>query len=104
MSILLRRVFCAREISKLLHTPSGLTSLCFHSSSRCRMKRKSADVTDSSPRKAPKVDDYCNVQPKRDGDGSQIWPAPEEQMTAARLFMREWYAMIDMVLFHMKLY
>ncbi|TVY49265.1 hypothetical protein LOCC1_G000819 [Lachnellula occidentalis] len=52
------------------------------------MKRK-ATSPDSSARKAVKVDDYCSVQTKKDPNGDPIWPAPEEQMTSARMFLRE---------------
>lgn len=55
------------------------------------MKRK-APSPEPSTRKAAKVDDYCNVQPKKDLNGYQIWPAPKDQMAAARKFLREWYA------------
>jgi len=54
------------------------------------MKRK-ASPSEGSARKAPKTDDYCNVEQKRDSDGSLIWPAPETQMMAARKFLKDWY-------------
>ncbi|CAG8954973.1 hypothetical protein HYFRA_00008662 [Hymenoscyphus fraxineus] len=52
------------------------------------MKRK-ASPTGSSPRKVPKVEDYCSVQPKSDQNGSPIWPAPEKALKAAREFLQE---------------
>lgn len=54
------------------------------------MKRKAASPAPSA-RKSVKVDDYCSVQTNKDTDGNAIWPAPEAQMTSARMFLREWY-------------
>ncbi|KAH6677244.1 hypothetical protein B0J14DRAFT_651129 [Halenospora varia] len=53
------------------------------------MKHKAETSPQPSSRKAPKVDDYCNVQTIRDSEGAEIWPATEKQMTAARAFLRE---------------
>jgi hypothetical protein len=53
------------------------------------MKRK-AKSPESSPRKAAKVDDYCNTEPRTDATGNSIWPAPAEQLTAAQIFLKEW--------------
>ncbi|KAH8791625.1 DHH family protein-like protein [Hyaloscypha finlandica] len=52
------------------------------------MKRK-AESPEPAARKAARGNDYCSVQPKRDSLGNQIWPAPEDQMIAARAFFRE---------------
>ncbi|TVY51484.1 hypothetical protein LCER1_G007368 [Lachnellula cervina] len=52
------------------------------------MKRKAASPAPSA-RKSVKVDDYCSVQTNKDTDGNAIWPAPEAQMTSARMFLRE---------------
>lgn len=54
-----------------------------------RMKRKAASP-DASSRKAPKLDDYCNVEPVRDVHGNTVWPAPEKQIIAAQAFLKEW--------------
>ncbi|KAG0647355.1 hypothetical protein D0Z07_7297, partial [Hyphodiscus hymeniophilus] len=53
------------------------------------MKRKAGGSPEPSSRKALKVDDYCNVEQNRDGQGQFIWPAPDIQMHAARSFIRE---------------
>jgi hypothetical protein len=53
------------------------------------MKRK-AESPEPAARKAARGNDYCSVQPKRDSLGNQIWPAPEDQMIAAKAFFREW--------------
>ncbi|KAH8592269.1 DHH family protein-like protein [Bisporella sp. PMI_857] len=55
------------------------------------MKRKAESSPESVSRKSVKVDDYCNVEMKRDKDGNTIWPAPNLQMETARAFLREWY-------------
>ena len=54
------------------------------------MKRK-AESTDSDPRKTAQVADYCDVDLKRDSNGTPIWPAPENQISAARAFLKEWF-------------
>lgn len=54
------------------------------------MKRK-AQSAEPIARKAAKVDDYCNAEMRRDTEGNSIWPAPDEQMIAARAFLQEWY-------------
>jgi hypothetical protein len=54
------------------------------------MKRK-AESPEPSVRKSAKGNGYCGVEPKRDSLGNQIWPVPEDQMIAARAFLREWY-------------
>lgn len=40
--------------------------------------------------KKPKAPDYCDVELKRDTDGSAIWPAPTTAIEVARKFIREW--------------
>ena len=42
--------------------------------------------------KAPavKVPEYHLTASRRDEDGSIIWPAPKDNMNAARTFIREW--------------
>jgi len=54
------------------------------------MKRK---VQSSEPiaRKTAKVDDYCNAEMGKHPGCNAIWPAPDEQMIAARAFLKEWY-------------
>jgi hypothetical protein len=54
------------------------------------MKRK-AESPELSARKSARGNGYCSVEPKRDSLGNQIWPAPEDQMIAARAFLKEWY-------------
>jgi hypothetical protein len=58
------------------------------------MKRKADSSNKELARKTIKVQDYCDVQPKRDQNGNAIWPAPESQMDAARDFLTNWYAQI----------
>ncbi|KAF4635140.1 hypothetical protein G7Y89_g2958 [Cudoniella acicularis] len=53
------------------------------------MKRKADTSPEPSSRKALKVDDYCSAQPRIDSKGDPIWPALEEQMQAARAFLKE---------------
>ncbi len=53
------------------------------------MKRK-ADSNKETPVKRPKVEDYCSIQSRRDSRGDIIWPAPKEQIRAARAFIKEW--------------
>lgn len=38
-----------------------------------------------------KLPEYHETPSKRDKDGEIIWPAPKDQMEAARNFIREWY-------------
>lgn len=58
------------------------------------MKRKATSPKPTA-RKAAKVDDYCSVQTKKDSNGDPIWPAPDDQMHAARTFLKEWYAPLE---------
>ena len=37
-----------------------------------------------------KVGDYCFTETKLDKDGLPIWPAPIDQIQAAREFLKEW--------------
>ena len=67
-------------------------SRAFVSSHSSSMKRK-ARSPESSPRKAVKVDDYCNTELKIDATGNPIWPAPAEQLTAAQIFLKEWFVL-----------
>ena len=57
------------------------------------MKRK-APASDSAPKakrqKEPEKD-YCDVETRKDDDGSVIWPAAEEAIANARAFLKEWY-------------
>lgn len=57
------------------------------------MKRKAADPRPPTKSKRPReqLPDYCDVEPRRDGSGAIVWPAPEEAIEGAREFMREWY-------------
>jgi hypothetical protein len=53
------------------------------------MKRK-ADNGEETSVKRSKVEDYCNVEPRRDSRGDIIWPALSEQIIAAQAFIKEW--------------
>jgi len=60
------------------------------------MKRSNGFVT-ASPTKKPKkarpiLPDYCDVEPRRDGAGDIVWPAPANAIEEARIFIKEWYA------------
>ena len=55
------------------------------------MKRKAEENPGLDSRKSAKVEDYCSIQPRRDSQGDPIWPAPSNQILAARAFLREWY-------------
>ena len=37
-----------------------------------------------------KAGDYCYTETKLDEDGLPIWPAPNDQIQAAREFLKEW--------------
>ena len=59
------------------------------------MKRKAVDTKESPQVKRQKepIPDYCHVQPRKDGNGNQLWPASSEAVEKAREFIREWYAL-----------
>ncbi|KAL8898246.1 MAG: hypothetical protein Q9192_002167 [Flavoplaca navasiana] len=55
------------------------------------MKRKAIDTQESSQvkrQKEPILDDW-DIQPRRDGNGSMMWPASSEAIENARLYLRE---------------
>ena len=54
------------------------------------MKRSANGNAKPPAKPRPKVPDYCDVEPERDGHGNGIWPAPEEAVEKARAFLREW--------------
>lgn len=54
------------------------------------MKRKTDLLDDTANAKKAKLGDYCNTPVKCDASGLAVWPAPREQMTAARKFLQEW--------------
>ncbi|KAL8862769.1 MAG: hypothetical protein Q9178_000711 [Gyalolechia marmorata] len=58
------------------------------------MKRKAVDSKESPQIKRQKepIADYCHVQPRKDDNGNQLWPASSEAVENAREFIREWYA------------
>ncbi|KEF52274.1 uncharacterized protein A1O9_11514 [Exophiala aquamarina CBS 119918] len=43
----------------------------------------------SKPKPRDKLPDYCDVEPRRDGAGNIIWPAPESAIEAARSFLKD---------------
>jgi hypothetical protein len=53
------------------------------------MKRKAGNDKEASVKRT-KVEDYCNVDPRRDDRGRVMWPAPNEQIIAAQVFIKEW--------------
>ncbi|KAL8810749.1 MAG: hypothetical protein Q9223_007689, partial [Gallowayella weberi] len=55
------------------------------------MKRKALDTKESPQAKRPKesTPDYCHTQPRKDDDGSILWPASREAIDRARDFIRE---------------
>ena len=57
------------------------------------MKRKVTETQSSQKAKRQKEPeaDYCDVDTRKDEDGSSIWPASEEALEKARSFLREWY-------------
>lgn len=50
-----------------------------------------------SPVTTDKLPEYHETPSKRDKDGEIIWPAPKDQMEAARNFIREWYVLLIIV-------
>ena len=61
------------------------------------MKRSNGFATASPAKKAktnarPAVPDYCDVEPRRDENGTVLWPAAREAIAKARAFITEWYA------------
>jgi hypothetical protein len=67
-----------------------ISSSISKSLNQTRTMKRRAESTELTARKAAKGNRYCSVEPKRDSLGNQIWPAPENQMIAARAFLREW--------------
>ena len=62
------------------------------------MKRKA--TTDSSIVPKPKRQrepeaDYCDVVPRKDGNGNVMWPASEQSIERARDFLIEWYVPLE---------
>ena len=88
---LFRSVVCREPgLAQAFSAPKFKLDLLFSIHQIRTMKRK-AESPEPAARKAVKGNDYCSVQPKRDSLGNQIWPAPEDQIIAARAFLREWY-------------
>ena len=58
------------------------------------MKRKATDSgTDSKAKRQREPEaDYCDVIPRKDGHGNDVWPASEQSIEGAREFLREWYS------------
>lgn len=56
------------------------------------MKRKATDLgTDSKAKRQREPEaDYCDVIPRKDDQGSAIWPASEQSIEHARTFLKEW--------------
>ena len=51
---------------------------------------KKSRSSKASPEPGEKLPEYHETPSRRDKDGEIIWPAPNEQMQAAREFIREW--------------
>ena len=51
---------------------------------------KKSRSSKASPEPGDKLPEYHETPSRRDKDGEIIWPAPNEQMQAAREFIREW--------------
>jgi len=62
-----------------------------HLHGRRGMKRAAGVSKPGSSKIRPKLPDYCDVEPKRDGNDQPIWPAAQEAMEEARAFIKEWY-------------
>lgn len=58
-------------------------------------KRKASCSPEGTSRKAPKLADYCSAEPKRDHRSNEIWPAPEEQISAAQAFLIDWFVCLQ---------
>ncbi len=61
-------------------------------SSTGEMKRKATDsatVPKAKRQREPEAD-YCDVLPRKDGNGIVIWPASEQSVECAREFLIEW--------------
>ena len=56
------------------------------------MKRKSNEAPNASRAKRHKEPetDYCDVIPQKDRNGNVVWPASQESVVAARIFLKEW--------------
>ncbi len=87
------RRFCRSLLLRRSHDLQLLRAPGFHSIST--MKRKAVDIKESPQVKRQKepIPDYCHVQPRKDDNGNQLWPAPSEAVERAREFIREWYAL-----------
>ncbi|KAL8681646.1 MAG: hypothetical protein Q9186_002243 [Xanthomendoza sp. 1 TL-2023] len=64
------------------------------------MKRKALDTKESPQAKRPKelIQDYCDIQPRKDDDGGILWPASREAIDGAKDFMRECAASKERIL------
>ena len=69
------------------------------------MKRKATSPESSTREKEAgvqpaKTPGYCSQgDSKKDDAGNLIWPAPEEQMRAARAFLQEWQVQVSSIVF-----
>jgi hypothetical protein len=72
--------------------PRWLLPLIVQRHATAGMKRKA--LSSSPPPKSKKIreklPEYCAVETRKAGDGSIVWPAPEQAIEAARAFLRKW--------------
>ena len=56
------------------------------------MKRKATEsgIVPKAKRQREPEADYCDVLPRKDGNGAVIWPASEQSIERARAFLIEW--------------
>ena len=84
-----------RSNSQLLLSPARRTTLLSsrQAASKPKMKRKAFDDISKPRPKQHRVrepePDYCDAVPQKDANGI-VWPAPEEAMEKARVFIRDW--------------
>lgn len=69
---------------------------------RCYATRGRGGMSKTGAKKPrPQVPDYCDAEPKRDGRGEVVWPAPAAAMEEAREFIRQWcVSILFYVYFH----
>lgn len=55
------------------------------------MKRKATAPSGQKPKRLKEAEaDYCDVNPRTDGEGNVLWPASPEAMQNAREFIKDW--------------
>jgi ATPase subunit of ABC transporter with duplicated ATPase domains len=66
------------------------------SATTARLKKEEKDPKRArSAEPTAKLPEYHETPSRRDKDGEIIWPAPKDQMEAARNFIREWYVQVS---------